>query len=119
MRSLTVFAVFCLLCTVLFAQKNSDSDSTPPLQHFNPDQVDHSLDPCSDFFQYACSKWIKANPIPADQAGSGTFTNLAVWNTAAIHATWQLATSQLLDGLAELPGAAHGRQPAPAAGPAD
>lgn len=87
MRYLTVLAIFCLLCTVLLAQKNNDSDSTPTLEHFNPDQIDHSIDPCSDFFQYACHKWIEANPIPADQAGSGTFQKLFIWNTAAVHDT--------------------------------
>lgn len=87
MRLHTVLIIVCLLCAVSFAQKDTNSDSTPPLQHFNPDQVDHSLDPCSDFFQYACSKWIKANPIPPDQPGSGTFAKLAVWNVSAVHLT--------------------------------
>ena len=49
----------------------------PDLEHFSLDQVDKSLDPCTDFFQYACSKWIKANPIPPDQGGWGTFNSLA------------------------------------------
>lgn len=59
----------------------------PDLEHFSLDQVDKSLDPCSDFFQYACSKWIKANPIPPDQGGWGTFNLLALWNTAAVRGT--------------------------------
>lgn len=87
MRCLTVLILLCLSCTLLFGQNRTDSDSSPPLQHFNPDQVDHSLDPCSDFFEYACSNWIKANPIPADQAASGTFSKLAVWNISAVRVT--------------------------------
>lgn len=65
----------------------------PDLERFTPDQVDKSLDPCNDFFQYACSKWVKANPIPADQAGWGTFNKLAIWNVAAIHNTLEQAAT--------------------------
>jgi putative endopeptidase len=65
----------------------------PDLERFSPDQVDKSLDPCNDFFQYACSKWVKANPIPADQAGWGTFNKLTIWNIAAIHNTLEQATA--------------------------
>ncbi len=63
----------------------------PALEHFHIDQVDKSLDPCSDFFQYACSKWLKANPIPPDQGGWGTFNALAIWNIAAVHNTLEQA----------------------------
>lgn len=27
--------------------------------------IDKTVDPCQDFFHYACGNWIKANPIPA------------------------------------------------------
>ena len=57
----------------------------PDLERFSIERVDKSLDPCSDFFQYACSKWIKANPIPPDQGRWDTFDLLAQWNIAAVH----------------------------------
>ena len=63
----------------------------PALERFSIDQVDKTLDPCTDFFQYACGKWIKANPIPADQGGWGTFNMLAIWNIAAVHNTLEEA----------------------------
>jgi len=87
MRSFLALTV--LLSTLTFAQPaNSGSgEEMPSLESFTPDQVDKTLDPCNDFFRYACSKWLKANPIPADQAGWGTYNKLAIWNVAAIHST--------------------------------
>jgi hypothetical protein len=39
----------------------------PKLEHFDISQIDKTLDPCQDFYQYACSKWNAANPIPEDR----------------------------------------------------
>jgi predicted metalloendopeptidase len=69
-------------------------ESMPALERFSSEQADKSLDPCTDFFQYACGKWIKAHPIPADQAGWGTLNSLAIWNIAAIHNTLEDAAGK-------------------------
>ena len=87
MRLLTVLSVLLALCLAAQAQRTTAAaaGSMPDLERFSPEQADKSLDPCSNFFQYACGKWIKANPIPADQAGWGTFNVLGIWNLAALH----------------------------------
>jgi len=92
MRLLTLLAPVAL-CATLFVQgsRAESPDALPSLERFSPDQIDKSLDPCSDFFQYACGKWMKANPIPPDQSGSGTFDKLVVWNVAAVRNTLEEA----------------------------
>src|SRR5580704_9090957 len=44
---------------------------------FSVDMLDKSIDPCNDFYAYACSKWAAQNPIPADRSGWGRFNELA------------------------------------------
>ena len=98
MRIAGTLAVALSLCALSAAQSGSAAGSMPTLERFSPDQVDKSLDPCTDFFKYACSKWIKANPIPPDQVGWGTFNSLAIWNVAAVHQTLEDATNTSASG---------------------
>ena len=43
---------------------------------FTADLLDKSVDPCTDFYAYACSKWQAQNPIPGDRPSWGRFDEL-------------------------------------------
>jgi endothelin-converting enzyme/putative endopeptidase len=46
---------------------------TPSL---DPSAMDRSVQPCVDFYRYACGGWIRKNPIPADQARWDVYAKL-------------------------------------------
>ena len=46
--------------------KAAAASDTHPAPKFDIANIDKTLDPCVDFYQYACGKWIKNNPAPPD-----------------------------------------------------
>ncbi|WP_433968265.1 hypothetical protein [Tunturiibacter gelidiferens] len=52
---------------------------------FDLSAIDKTVDPCTDFYQYACGNWLKKNPIPADQVRWGRFNELAERNNYLLY----------------------------------
>ena len=70
--------VATLLVPALRAQDKDKSDSAKAADlRFSVDMLDKSIDPCNDFYAYACSKWMAQNPIPSDRPTWGRFNELA------------------------------------------
>ena len=87
-------AVLCFSVGNVRAYGQNSSSSTPALSHFDLNLVDKTLDPCQDFYQYACSKWNAANPIPADQVSWGTGSGLRYWNENILREAMEKAASE-------------------------
>jgi putative endopeptidase len=74
------------------------SDSVPTSEPKAPismdlSAIDKTVDPCTNFYQYACGNWKKNNPIPADQTRWGRFNELAERNNYLLYADLKAAAA--------------------------
>src|SRR5437868_2177833 len=87
MRRMALLLLLLLTFASIALSQDSDKSS------FISDNVDKSVDPCVDFFQYACGNWLAKHPIPADRATYGTGAVVFDQNLDALHDALEVASN--------------------------
>ena len=85
-------SLFLLAAALVVPAARAAPAESPQPAHFDPALLDRSKDPCTDFYAFACSKWLAANPIPADEVSWGTSSPLSIWSKSLVRQTLEDAS---------------------------
>lgn len=77
---------FLKLCVFLLAVAGLAlaQSETGAIPSFDINALDRSVDPCVNFYKFACGTWMAKNPIPADRSRWGRFDELQENNYAVL-----------------------------------
>jgi predicted metalloendopeptidase len=88
-----LLTVVLLACSSLAQTSSPASAPAKPAPGFSVENLDKTIDPCVDFYQYACGTWLKNTEIPADQTEWVSFTELYERNLVTLHEILEKASA--------------------------
>jgi putative endopeptidase len=65
-------------------QEPIDSGRPGAIPRFDATAVDRSVQPCDDFYQFACGQWLAKNPVPPDRSRWGRLSELTERNQVTL-----------------------------------
>ena len=87
----TSFVVLAIICLLSLANAQQSKTQHEPALDIN--SMDHSIDPCVDFFAFSCGGWIKNNPIPPDQSSWDLYSKMEDENKTKLRAILEAASA--------------------------
>lgn len=85
-----VFATFCLVA----CKSKQNADEAALTSGINLENLDTTVSPAQDFYQYACGGWMKNNPLKPEYSRYGSFDALAENNQVQLKEIITAAASQ-------------------------